>query len=124
MQLFETKVCGRCGVEKPIDELGFRYPKLGIRHSWCKNCFVEYKRVWYERNGADHRARVKERCAAAEDENQRRVWEYLATHPCLDCGERDPVALHFDHLRDKRRNVSFVRSSVGPGQPSSRRSPK
>ncbi len=109
----ETKICGRCGIQKPVDDFGFRDVKLGIRHSWCKSCFVEYKRVWYELNGERHRAHAKERRALAEDENQRRMWEYLATHPCVDCGERDPVVLHFDHQRDKRRDVSFMCSSGG-----------
>lgn len=108
MEPLETKTCGNCGIAKPLDEFGFRYPKLGIRHSWCKTCFVEYKRLWYERNREEHIAHVRLARDKTADENQLRAWRYLAQHPCVVCGEGDPVVLQFDHLRDKRKDVAYM----------------
>lgn len=42
----------------------------------------------------------------------RLLYEYLCEHPCVDCGERDPVVLELDHVRgDKRDNIAnLIRS--------------
>ena len=103
-----TRRCTRCDIEKPIEEFGFKYRERGIRQSWCKPCYVEYKHLWYLENREEHIAHVRMLRDQHSAENQLRMWQYLAAHPCVDCGERDPVVLHFDHLRDKRTDVSYM----------------
>lgn len=43
--------------------------------------------------------------------SQARAWvlEYRLNHPCVDCGESDPVCLDFDHVRGvKWANISTL----------------
>lgn len=36
------------------------------------------------------------------------ILEFLSDHPCVDCGESDPIVLEFDHIdrKDKFKDIS------------------
>ena len=74
--------------------------------------------------GREHYARNREAYIARNVANMRerrralrhRVWQILVQQACLDCGERDPLLLDFDHVdpAKKRGDIySLVRSACG-----------
>ena len=69
---------------------------LGVR---CKKCAKESQAAWYAKNHERHKLQVAARRKRMRDVNFRWLMDYLAAHPCVDCGETDPVVLDFDHVR-------------------------
>ena len=104
----ESKMCPRCGQHKAIDEFGFKNPARGWRQSWCRACERIYKADWYAQRRQQHIAYVRVGRARIKRANRARVLAYLSEHPCVDCGEGNLVVLDFDHVRDKRGNVTAM----------------
>lgn len=105
--LQETLFCTSCGEEKPLDEFGFRNKKKGIRHLRCKACTRAYNRQHYQDNKQYYKKKARRWDTKQRDKARYYVTEYLLEHPCVDCGETDPLVLDFDHVRDKKRyNIS------------------
>jgi hypothetical protein len=100
------KRCGICGENKDLSEFNKHSHRADGLQSHCRDCghirFKEYYRLNHEKQLKI----VKKRKAKVTAENKRLMLEYLKTHPCVDCGEKDIVVLDFDHLRDKDKNVS------------------
>lgn len=91
--------CGRCAQVLPLE----RFNRHGNgRQWWCRECFSAYFRA----RGTIHRQQTR----AAELRRQRTAREfirgYLATQRCADCGEADVRVLEFDHLSEKRGDIS------------------
>ena len=98
--------CGGCGELKPIHDFNWRRKAKGQRDNMCRPCRATYKRQHYLANKQRYIAQ-----AAQSKRRQRRrrtlyLLRYFEDHPCIDCGETDPVVLEFDHLRDKSFDIT------------------
>jgi hypothetical protein len=40
-----------------------------------------------------------------------KIFEYLRLHPCVDCGETDPIVLEFDHI-DQESKIAAISEMV------------
>ena len=96
-----SKRCSTCREWKPLDEFNKRSKSADGRQWNCRDCNKAYHYLHIER----HLAQIYRRKQREVANNKRRLWGYLLEHPCVDCGETDPVVLEFDHLRDKSANV-------------------
>lgn len=100
------KVCTVCQLSKDESE----FYKNSSCKDGCQNkcilCQKEYFQNYYKKNTLA----VKTRTGIRRDSNKNFLREfiisYLNEHPCVDCGEKDIIVLDFDHLFDKKYNIS------------------
>jgi hypothetical protein len=93
---------------KPVSEFNVNRSKKDGLASYCRPCNRAASRQRYQHRRTYYVADATRRKQAAIEANSRRVWDYLTTNPCVDCGEDDPVVLEFDHRSDKVRAVSTL----------------
>lgn len=106
------KRCSRCKEEK--DESQFqrnRSAKDGLQDQ-CKQCRRLLDRRTYLNRTPEQTEAYRERERLVIARYNELAYEYLLDYPCVDCGERDPVVLEFDHVGDKRFDVAnLIQSS-------------
>lgn len=98
----ETKFCTKCGDEKPITEFSFKNKKRGIRQTRCKTCMRAYSKRHYRANKKAYNEKARRWDKAHKKAVQQYVIEYLIEHPCVDCGETNPLVLEFDHIHGNK----------------------
>lgn len=100
--------CTKCNESKSLDEFPWKNKKLKRKHTVCKKCIVNYSKQHYLQNKNTYKRRAKESANRKVKIIQKYVWDYLFSHPCVDCGESNIVVLEFDHKdgTEKSGNIS------------------
>ena len=99
------KQCTKCG------EVKNRFPKRSKSSdglsSWCTDCFSKNATEKYAFS-QEERERKKNNRNRLVNKSRDYVYEYLLSHPCIMCGETNPIVLEFDHRNpdEKDGNVS------------------
>jgi transcriptional regulator with XRE-family HTH domain len=93
--LASLRRCGSCALVLPACAFGRGQYR-------CRRCCRDYLRE----RGDLHRAQSGAARLARRQRAKAHVLAHLLAHPCVDCGEADPVVLEFDHLSGKSRDLS------------------
>ena len=98
----ESRICSKCGEERPVEHFTFKNLAKGIRHNRCRDCTREAVREHYQAHQSYYVRKARTRNAEVIAAQREWVLNYLELHPCVDCGEADPRCLDFDHVRGKK----------------------
>jgi hypothetical protein len=90
------KICTRCHASKPLEEYRWQNKAKGTRAPWCKPCYNAYERAVHA-GSPQKRAKSIQQSKDRLNRNREYIWQYLLSHPCITCGEGDPIVLEFDH---------------------------
>ena len=99
----DIKRCQKCNQDRLVTDFNFRDKARGKRHSHCRFCTLAYCHKWYGDHNEEIRKRASEYWAIRRKVLIGFLWDYLSTHPCIDCGFSDIRALDFDHVRGEKR---------------------
>lgn len=90
------KLCTKCKASKPLEEF---YKNVRSKDGLQHRCIVCVKACEKEAYGNDVRKeQIKSVNSKNSLRNQELFWQYLLRHPCVDCGESNPLTLEMDHV--------------------------
>lgn len=104
----DTKICNKCGKEKPLNQFVKKSSSSDGYSSQCKDCRHEYYKKYYTLN----KIRILEKHKQYKRSLHNHVHS-LKEEGCIICGEKDIACLDFHHLCDKSYNISTEYKNKG-----------
>ncbi|HJQ33670.1 MAG TPA: hypothetical protein VJ866_15910 [Pyrinomonadaceae bacterium] len=103
-----AKVCSICKETKPLGAFTVRSKNRDGHTSRCRACVNAANKRRYMNRPRHYRERLREFNKKLKDDKAEKVFNYLRDHPCLDCGESDPVVLEFDHRELSTKRLAIA----------------
>ena len=103
----ERRRCSMCRKFKPLSDFPVKNKARGTLRSYCRDCCRVYAKRHYQRNRATYLRRTHGRHHADRAACRALAYEYLATHPCVDCGETELSVLDFDHRDGSTKSATI-----------------
>ena len=100
------KTCKKCKLIKEDFRKCKKYSD-GL-DSFCKDCRRIADKKTYNNNLAGNRKIGLASKNKVRLRNRQFIFDYLIGKSCIDCGEKDPIVLEFDHFEDKKDNLSEI----------------
>lgn len=97
--------CRTCKTWKSKDEFNYRDAEHGLLQYDCRDCQQRLRRESYANHRETTRLSNDKWASRAIETAKDHVYNYLITHPCVDCGNTNILALTFDHVRDTKKGV-------------------
>lgn len=99
----KSKYCSICKKNRSIRLFNKNVLKSDGLQTHCRSCNRERSHNHYVNNKTKYLERNRERKQLL----LKYVFDYSKEHGCLDCGEKDPIVLEFDHVEaNKTMNIS------------------
>lgn len=101
------KKCQICHKLKDVTEFGANKSKLDGKQPYCKLCSKNKDKKHYI-NSPTRKQNIRKNSKYRNTRAKEYILEYLLQHPCIDCNESDPCVLQFDHLENKKYDMSTL----------------
>jgi hypothetical protein len=94
-------------VVRAPDEFASKNIATAKRHSRCRICCRERSRRHYHQQRAAYIARNRRNAPRLRELAKLHVYRFLLGHPCVACGEADPVVLEFNHRNPATKTANM-----------------
>lgn len=96
------KHCNKCNTTKPLTSF---HRRKNSHQPWCIPCRKTHDHGTFK-SKPQRRQSLKESTAKYREAAETLVANHLKANPCVKCGESHILTLQFDHLRDKKLEIS------------------